>query len=68
MLRRRVSVNSLYLIHAPIVAAIDLWLQSIQISPSLRLLAAMAISVPLSMGLAYLFYLVFEKRFISNRK
>ncbi len=43
---------SLYLIHAPIVAAIDLWLQSVQVSPSLRLLVAMAISVPLSIGLA----------------
>lgn len=59
---------SLYLIHAPILAAIDLHLESAQVSPVWRLAIVMFISVPFSIAISYLFHLLFEKRFISGLK
>jgi peptidoglycan/LPS O-acetylase OafA/YrhL len=57
---------SLYLVHAPILAAIDLYLESAKVSPVWRLAIVMFISVPFSIAISYLFHLLFEKRFISG--
>jgi peptidoglycan/LPS O-acetylase OafA/YrhL len=57
---------SLYLIHAPILAAIDLYLESIQVSSVWRLAIVMFVSVPFSIAISYLFHLLFEKRFIPG--
>jgi peptidoglycan/LPS O-acetylase OafA/YrhL len=57
---------SLYLVHAPILAAIDLYLASTQVSPLWRLAIVMFVSVPFSIAISYLFHLFFEKRFISG--
>jgi peptidoglycan/LPS O-acetylase OafA/YrhL len=52
---------SLYLVHAPILAVIDLPLKAAQVSSSLRLAIGLGLSVPISTGISYLFYWVCER-------
>ncbi len=52
---------SLYLVHAPILALIDLPLKAAQVSSTLRLAIALGISTPISVGISYLFYWVCER-------
>lgn len=54
---------SLYLIHAPLLALVDLPLLNAGFSPLLRLGLAMGVVVPLTVAIAYLFYRLFERRF-----
>jgi peptidoglycan/LPS O-acetylase OafA/YrhL len=51
----------LYLVHAPILAVIDLPLKAAQVSSSLRLAIGLGLSVPISTGISYLFYWVCER-------
>jgi peptidoglycan/LPS O-acetylase OafA/YrhL len=59
---------SLYLVHAPILASIDLYLESAQVAPVWRLAIVMFVSIPFSIFVSYLFHLLFEKRFMSGLK
>jgi peptidoglycan/LPS O-acetylase OafA/YrhL len=52
---------SLYLVHAPILALIDLPLKAAHVSSTLRLAIGLGISVPISVGVSYLFYWIFER-------
>jgi peptidoglycan/LPS O-acetylase OafA/YrhL len=52
---------SLYLVHAPILAVIDLPLKAAQVSSSLRLTIGLGLSVPISTGISYLFYWLCER-------
>ena len=52
---------SLYLVHAPILALIDLPLKAAHVSSTLRLVIGLGVSVPISVGISYLFYWVFER-------
>ncbi|QXE23176.1 acyltransferase 3 [Richelia sinica FACHB-800] len=57
---------SLYLTHGPIVTLVRHWLISLQLSPVLFTAMHYLLSVGLSLLFAYLFYLRFEKPFISH--
>ena len=52
---------SLYLVHAPILALIDLPLKAAHVSSTLRLAIGLGVSVPISVGVSYLFYWLFER-------
>lgn len=52
---------SLYLVHAPILALIDLPLKAAQVPLTLRLAIGLGVSVPISVGVSYLFYRIFER-------
>ena len=55
---------SLYLIHAPVVVIVNQFLILLNISPTIKFLGVLIISLPLSILIAYIFYLKFEKPFI----
>ncbi len=58
---------SLYLIHAPVLALLHLAVWGIHASPLICYAALLGLGVPLSVLCAYLFYLRFEKPFLSSR-
>jgi peptidoglycan/LPS O-acetylase OafA/YrhL len=58
---------SLYLIHAPVVALVYDWLCRFGLSTWATLLLELGICVPLCVGIAYLFYLPFERPFLNTR-
>ncbi|MEP6754385.1 MAG: acyltransferase [Chthonomonadales bacterium] len=59
---------SLYLVHAPMLHLMDrIWVASLNPSPIARFLL-LVVSIPLIVGVAYLFHLVFERPFLSMRK
>jgi peptidoglycan/LPS O-acetylase OafA/YrhL len=57
---------SLYLIHAPLLAMLHMFLQTFWLSPLLLFGGLLFLGVPLSVGLAYLFHLAFERRFMPG--
>ena len=57
---------SIYLIHFPVIYAIYLILCSWHVSVTVRITALVLGSVPLAVGLSYLFHLAFERRFMSD--
>ena len=56
---------SLYLVHAPILAALFVGLQAWGTSPTLTQLLLLGLGIPLTVVLAYGFYLVFERPFLQ---
>jgi len=56
---------SIYLIHSPILAAINLYTLNIQMTDNMRLLFMLLVAVPVSVLLAYVFYLLVERRFLN---
>jgi peptidoglycan/LPS O-acetylase OafA/YrhL len=58
---------SLYLTHLPIVALCYFALRPIALSVAARMVAMMVLALPASVGLAYGFFLVFERRFMQKR-
>jgi len=56
---------SLYLIHAPLLALLHLPLVHLIASPSLRLGMMIFVLVPITVLLAYLFHVLFERRYMS---
>ncbi len=58
---------SLYLVHAPILALIDIPLRNAEVSPLVRLTVGLGISVPIALGLSYLFYLLCERPLMRQR-
>jgi peptidoglycan/LPS O-acetylase OafA/YrhL len=59
---------SLYLIHYPILSLINLATLSLPLSADLRLLLQVAVATPLSMAVAYIFYLLVERRSMQARE
>ena len=57
---------SLYLIHAPVLAALRLGLEATGLPLPPVYALVIAGGIPLSLGLAYLFHLAFERRFMSG--
>lgn len=57
---------SLYLIHAPVVTLVSVFLVSLQLPPSITDAATFLVAIPMSVLAAYLFHLAFERRFISG--
>ncbi len=57
---------SLYLTHAPVVVLVHQFLLRLQMSSTVTFLAVFIVAVPLSLLIAYIFYLTFEQRFISG--
>jgi len=57
---------SLYLVHAPVLALVDLGQVAAGWSPDLRLAGLIAGGLPLVLASAYLFHLLFERRFMSK--
>ncbi len=58
---------SLYLVHAPILALIDLPLKTAQVSSTLRLAIGLGISTPISVGISYAFYWLCERPFTLKK-
>lgn len=58
---------SLYLIHAPVLALVDLFNRKNGISGAAALCLIMAAGIPLSLAAAYLFHLAFERPFLRSR-
>ncbi|UPK71947.1 acyltransferase family protein [Chitinophaga filiformis] len=56
---------SIYLIHSPILAAINLYTLNLQMTDNVRLLFMLLVAVPVSVLLAYVFYLLVERRFLN---
>jgi len=56
---------SIYLIHSPILAAINLYTLNLQMTDNIRLLFMLLVAVPVSVLLAYVFYLLVERRFLN---
>jgi peptidoglycan/LPS O-acetylase OafA/YrhL len=59
---------SLYLIHMPILAWVDLTLRPLIPSPDARFAVLFGVGVPLCVALSYLFYIVVERRFTRSIK
>ncbi len=57
---------SLYLVHAPIVAALFVLLQSWSLSPALNQLLLLGLGIPITLALAYAFFMVFERPFLNQ--
>lgn len=57
---------SLYLTHLPVVALCYLALQRFALPPAQRMAALIAVSVPLSVAVAFAFFWVFERRFVGD--
>ncbi len=57
---------SLYLVHAPLLALLHSFLKMFWLSPAAMFGALLGVGVPLSVGLAYLFHLAFERRFMPG--
>ena len=58
---------SLYLIHSPLLALLYLVVRRLHLSVNGSLLVMMVVGMPISLGCAYLFYLAFEKPFLTKR-
>ncbi|MBW4669591.1 MAG: acyltransferase [Cyanomargarita calcarea GSE-NOS-MK-12-04C] len=58
---------SLYLSHAIVVTFVRHFLLSLQLSPTMFAVLLYAVAVPLSLVVAYGFYLVFERPFLSSK-
>lgn len=58
---------SLYLIHAPVLALCYAFLRTHHCQPVITLVLVIALGVPLSLLLSYLFYLGFERPFLRKR-
>ncbi|SDG09487.1 acyltransferase family protein [Chitinophaga filiformis] len=56
---------SIYLIHSPILAAINLYTLNLQMTDNMRLLFMLLVAVPVSVLLAHVFYLLVERRFLN---
>lgn len=56
---------SIYLIHSPILAAINLYTLNLQMTDNVRLLFMLLVAVPVSVLIAYVFYLLVERRFLN---
>lgn len=59
---------SLYLVHAPVLGLLDLALRPFGLSGVARLALLIGVGVPLALGASYLFYLAFERPFLTARK
>jgi peptidoglycan/LPS O-acetylase OafA/YrhL len=59
---------SLYLTHAPVVVLVHQFLLRQHLSPTLTFLSLMIVSIPLSLLLSYIFYVNFEKPFMSSQR
>ena len=57
---------SLYLIHAPVLALCQLWLNSLELSLMAKGLLLFAIGPLLVVCVAYVFHVLFERRFMSE--
>ncbi|MBW4668765.1 MAG: acyltransferase [Cyanomargarita calcarea GSE-NOS-MK-12-04C] len=57
---------SLYLIHGPVLVLVRYFLFNRQMSPLMFGVTSYLLEVPISLLVAYLFYLVFERPFMSN--
>jgi peptidoglycan/LPS O-acetylase OafA/YrhL len=56
---------SIYLIHSPVLAAINLYTLNLQMTDNVRLLFMLLVAVPVSVLIAYVFYLLVERRFLN---
>jgi peptidoglycan/LPS O-acetylase OafA/YrhL len=56
---------SIYLVHSPILAAINLYTLNMQMTDNVRLLFMLLVAVPVSVLIAYVFYLLVERRFLN---
>ena len=59
---------SLYLIHAPILAICQALIRQLGLPPTVSLALMLTLAVPLAVGISYLFYLVFERPFLTRRR
>ncbi|MDZ8257263.1 acyltransferase [Nostoc sp. ChiQUE01b] len=57
---------SLYLTHAVIITVVEHLLSNLQMPPVKFILVLYVVALPLSLIIAYLFYLIFERPFMSN--
>ncbi|OKH54196.1 acyltransferase [Calothrix sp. HK-06] len=57
---------SLYLTHGPILVLVRYWLFNLNLSPSMFAAASYIVGLGASLMFAYLFYLAFERPFMSN--
>jgi peptidoglycan/LPS O-acetylase OafA/YrhL len=57
---------SLYLIHGPLLVLVRYFLFSLQLSPAIFAVISYLLGVAVSLVIAYLFYLVFERPFMSG--
>jgi len=57
---------SLYLVHAPILAIVHLYLGELYMSPIPKLLTIITLALPMCLLGAYTFHLIFEKRFMNS--
>ncbi len=57
---------SLYLIHAPVLAACQYFLRPLPLPPTLALVLMLGAGVPLALLFSYLFHLAFERPFLSR--
>lgn len=57
---------SLYLTHLPVIALLYFWLRRFPFTPGAQLLLLLLLGLPASVLLAYLFFLVFERRFVGT--
>ncbi|WP_375512900.1 acyltransferase family protein [uncultured Nostoc sp.] len=57
---------SLYLTHAVIITVVEHLLSNLQMSPVKFILVLYVVALPLSLIIAYLFYLIFERPFMSD--
>ncbi len=58
---------SLYLIHYPLLAWSALVLKPLKLAVDMRLLVMMGVIVPLTVGVAWVFFYLFERPFIGSR-
>jgi len=56
---------SLYLVHYPVLGALHLFLRNLHFPPNICLLWLMLAGLPLSLVVAYIFHLIFERPFMS---
>lgn len=68
VVRLGVFSYSLYLIHFPLFAALDIPLRAAGLSPAARFGLLLAAGVPLILGLSYAFHLAFERPFLSSAR
>ena len=59
---------SIYLIHSPILAFINLMALKTSIDINIRLLLMFFVAVPIAVAISYLFYLIVERNFIPSKK
>ena len=57
---------SLYLVHAPILATLFVVLQAWGASPALTQALLLVLGIPITLALAYVFYMIFERPFLHQ--